>query len=317
MCKINVEKINLAYENISEVVRHTPLLSSKQLSIKCENDVYLKSEHLQMTGSFKIRGAYNMVKEAVKNGAQYITTASSGNHGQAVAYAASLFKVRAVIVVPRTVAMCKQEAIRSYQGEVVVCGTTSEERILKAKMLAAEHDGIFIPPYDDPLIIAGQGTVGLEIIEDLADVDAIIVPIGGGGLVSGVLLAIKENYPHVKIIGVEPELAQDTYLSLKENVRIGIETSDTIADGLRTTIPGALTFPILQKYLDEIVLVTENEIRMAFTFVLERMKQMIEPSSATTIAALMFGKIKLKNKKIVCIISGGNVDVNKISQLLK
>ncbi len=313
---MNLKMIYEAQKNLEGIINETPLLESTQLSKLSGNHVYLKSEHLQRSGSFKIRGAYNAVKDAVEKGATLVIAASSGNHGQAVALAAKLLGVKAIIVIPKNAAECKRAAISGYGGEIESCGFTSSERISRAIAIANEQAGIFIPPYDDPLIIAGQGTVGLEIIESLPEVDVVIVPIGGGGLISGVLTAIKESRPEIKVIGVEPALGNDTYLSIQANKRIKVDASNTVADGLRTSVPGEMTFPILQKHLDDIVLVSEAEIKSAFTFVLERMKQLIEPSSATTIAALMSEKINLKDKHVVCLISGGNIDLSEINNLI-
>ena len=313
---VHLQDILHAKEKIRNTIHLTPILTSTQLSKVCGNQLFLKSEHLQKTGSFKIRGAANKVKHAVQQGAKHITAASSGNHGQAVAYIAQQLGVDATIVVPEDVSTCKRNAIQAYDGNIVTCGTTSAERIPKAIEIAAQLDGIFIPPYDDPHIIAGQGTIGLEILEQVSDVDAVIIPVGGGGLCAGILTAIKETKPSIQVIGVEPALANDTYLSLQKGQITSISGTTTIADGLRTSQPGDVTFPILQKYLDDLVLVSETEIKQALHFVLERMKQVIEPSSATTIAAAMFHKIPFKGKKVTAVASGGNVDLAKLSQLL-
>lgn len=314
---ISLQDVKKAQEHIADITKVTPIFTSEQLSDICGMEMFLKSEHLQKTGSFKIRGATNKVKQAVKDGAKYITAASSGNHGQAVAYIANKLAVPSTIVVPEDANVSKVNAIKAYNGDIEKCGTTSAERLPRAKELAEEKEGIFIPPYDDPYIMAGQGTVGLEILEQVKDVDAVVVPIGGGGLISGILVAIKESNPNVKVIGVEPEIANDTYLSLKNGHITAIPATTTIADGLRTNQPGDLTFPVLQKYLDDLVLVSEDEIKQSLSFVLERMKQMIEPSSATTVAAAMHHKLDMfQGKKVVSVISGGNVDINKLDELL-
>ncbi|MFC5602770.1 threonine ammonia-lyase [Sporosarcina koreensis] len=313
---ISFKDIKDAKERISDIAYVTPILQSEQLSKLCGNQIFLKSEHLQKTGSFKLRGASNKVIHAVENGAKSVTAASSGNHGQAVAYVANKYEVPATIVVPETISNCKMNAIRAYNGNVEMCGTTSEERLPRAQAIAANENGVYIPPYDDPFIMAGQGTVGLEILDQVENVDAIIVPVGGGGLLAGILTAIKETNPRIKVIGVEPESANDTYLSL-QNKKITAVAAHTIADGLRTSQPGELTFPVLMKYLDDLVLVSEDEIRQAFSFVLERTKQLIEPSSATTIAAAMFNKLDIQGKNIVTVISGGNVDVDKVHQFIE
>ncbi|MCM3638144.1 threonine/serine dehydratase [Sporosarcina luteola] len=313
---ISLKDVKDAKERISAIAHVTPILQSEQLSKICGNQMFLKSEHLQKTGSFKIRGASNKVIHTIENGAKYVTAASSGNHGQAVAYIANKYGVPATIVVPENVSTCKVNAIQAYNGKVEMCGTTSGERLPRAQAIADQEKGVFIPPYDDPFIMAGQGTIGLEILNQVENVDVIIVPIGGGGLISGILTAIKETNPNIKVIGVEPELANDTYLSLQNKKITAINAAATIADGLRTNQPGDLTFPVLEKYLDDMVLVSEDEIRQAFSFILERTKQLIEPSSATTIAAAMFNKLNIQGKNIVTVISGGNVDLDKVHQYI-
>jgi threonine dehydratase len=313
---ISLKDVEAARERISGITHVSPILHSDQLSDICGNEIFLKSEHLQKTGSFKIRGAANKVIQAVNEGAKYVTAASSGNHGQAVAYIANKFNVPSTIVVPEDVSFCKENAIKGYNGKIERCGLTSAERLPRAKEIARLEEGVYIPPYDDPYIMAGQGTVGLEILDQLDDLDAVIVPIGGGGLISGILTAIKESNPKIKVIGVEPELANDTYLSFQNKQITSIPGTTTIADGLRTNQPGDLTFPVLMKYLDDIILISEDEIKKAFSFVLERMKQMIEPSSATTIAAAMFHKLPFEGKKAAAVISGGNVDIDKLSNFI-
>lgn len=313
---ISLKDVKDGRERISDIAYVTPILQSRQLSEICGNQMFIKSEHLQKTGSFKIRGASNKIIHAIENGAKFVTAASSGNHGQAVAYVAKKYGVSATIVVPENVSKCKVNAIQTYGGKVEMCGTTSGERIPRAQAIANQENGVYIPPYDDPLIMAGQGTIGLEILEQVENVDVIIVPIGGGGLISGILTAIKETNPKIKVIGVEPELANDTYLSLQSKKITTIPVSHTIADGLRTNQPGDLTFPVLMKYLDDIVLVSEDEIRQSFSFVMERTKQLIETSAAVTIAAAMFNKLNIHGKNIATVISGGNVDLDKVHQFI-
>lgn len=313
---IKLSDVQAARERIKDITYVTPILRSEQLSHLCGNEIYLKSEHLQKTGSFKIRGAANKVIQAVQEGAKFVTAASSGNHGQAVAYIAKQYGVPATIVVPEDVSFCKENAIKGYNGKIEKCGTTSAERLPRAKEIALHESGVYIPPYDDPYIMAGQGTIGLEILEQVQDADAVIVPIGGGGLISGILTAIKESNPSITVIGVEPAIANDTFLSYQNKKITSIRGTNTIADGLRTNQPGDLTFPVVMKYIDDIVLVSEEEIRKSFSFCLERLKQLIEPSSATTIAAAMFHKLPFQGKKVVTVISGGNVDIDKISKFI-
>lgn len=313
---ITIDDIYQARERISTVIHKTPIFESTLLSKLCGNNIFLKGEHLQKTGSFKIRGATNHVKIAVEEGAKSLTTASSGNHGQAVAYIANELKLPATIVVPEDINPSKESAIRAYKGEIVKCGFTSEDRLPKAIQLAEEEGGEYVPPYDSPYVIAGQGTLGLELMEQVQDLDIVLVPIGGGGLISGILVAIKELNPKIKVIGVEPELANDTYLSFQKGEITSIPGTSTIADGLRTSQPGNLTFPIINRYIDDIVLVSESGIKRAMFLVLERTKQLIEPSSAVTVAAAMYNKIKVSNKNVACLISGGNVDLSNINSFL-
>lgn len=313
---VSIEDVKNAQLNIADIIHETPVVTSSLLDERCGNKIYLKSEHLQKTGSFKIRGAATAVKNAVRKGAESVTAASSGNHGQAVAYIADQLGIPATIVVPEDANRAKVAAIEAYNGKVVYCGFTSADRIPKARELAEEQNGIYIPPYDHEDIIAGQGTIGLEILEQIPNLDAIFVPVGGGGLISGVLTAVKAINSEIKVIGVEPETANDTYLSLQRGEITAIQPTSTIADGLRTTQPGDMTFPILQQHLDELLLVTEAEIKEAFLFIAERAKQLIEPSSAVAIAPLISGKSGLKNQRVAVILSGGNVDLRLLSGFL-
>ncbi|MBP1930171.1 threonine ammonia-lyase [Ammoniphilus resinae] len=311
---MGLEHIHQARERIAKIIKRTPLMCSNTIDEKIGNQLFLKCEHLQKTGSFKLRGASNKVIFEAEHNARYVVAASSGNHGQAVAYIANQLGLKSTIVVPENAATCKQEAIKAYHGGVEFCGFTSGERIERAKQICEDEQAVFIPPYDDPLVIAGQGTAGLEILEQLDQIDEVYVPIGGGGLISGIATAIKESNPRIRVIGVEPTLANDTYLSYHNGKRINIGVTTTIADGLRTSIPGELTFPIVQKYVDEIVLVEEEAIKRAFTLVFTRMKQVIEPSGAISIAAAM--ESGARGKRIVALVSGGNVDTAVIPSLL-
>ncbi|HSI65886.1 MAG TPA: threonine/serine dehydratase [Planococcus sp. (in: firmicutes)] len=305
-----------AQKEIRSYVHETPILTSRLVNVRSKNQVFFKAEHLQRTGSFKIRGAANAVRKAVRDGATFITAASSGNHGQAVAFIANELGVPAVIVVPEDASEAKISAIQAYNGEIVYCGTTSAHRIPKAKELAAGNGGVYIPPYDHPNTIAGQGTIGLELLEQVPHVDIIVVPIGGGGLISGILTAVKHLNQQVKVIGVEPATANDTKLSMENGTITAIENPKTIADGLRTSQPGDLTFPIMKEFLDDLLLVSEEEIKEAFQYTLERTKQLIEPSSAVAVAAVINGKLNVENKNIAIILSGGNVDLRNMESFL-
>lgn len=313
---VTLKDIKDAQIALGNQIHQTPMLWSTELSRISGNHISLKAEHLQKTGSFKIRGATNKVIQAVKEGATFVTAASSGNHGQAVAYAANKHGIPATIVVPKNAPTSKVNAIRAYNGKVEACGTTSEERIPRAKEIADAQNGVYIPPYDDASIIAGQGTTGLEIMGQLDAVDIVCVPVGGGGLISGIASAIKQAKPDITVIGVEPEIANDTYLSFQKGSIQSIPETATMADGLRTNQPGDMTFPVIQRYVDDIVLVSEEDIQKALYFVLERMKQVIEPSGVVALAAAMFGKLTVQDKQIVCVASGGNMDIRNIGELL-
>ncbi|TWT24768.1 threonine/serine dehydratase [Planomicrobium sp. CPCC 101110] len=313
---VSLSDVQKAQKELKGIIHQTPVLTSALLDAKSGNRIHLKSEHLQKTGSFKLRGAANAVIHAVREGARLVTAASSGNHGQAVAYIAAELGIPAIIVVPEDANRVKVAAIKAYNGEVVYCGTTSAERIPRAIQLAEENNGFYVPPYDHPHIIAGQGTVGLELLDQVPEADTLVVPVGGGGLIAGILTAVKAVKPHLRVIAAEPEIANDTYLSLAANRITAIQGTETIADGLRTSQPGDLTFPILQEHLDGIVLVSEDEIKEAFQFMVERTKQLIEPSSAVAIAAILSGKFEAAGKNIAAILSGGNVDLRQLEQFL-
>ncbi|WP_040229022.1 threonine ammonia-lyase [Bhargavaea cecembensis] len=313
---IDLQKIRRAAGNIEGMIHRTPVMTSGRLDKLAGNEVFLKSEHLQKTGSFKIRGAANKVGLAAKEGVTHVVTASSGNHGQAVACVAGMLSIRATIVVPEDVSPAKASAIRAYGGQIVKCGLTSAERIPEAVRIAGDDGGVFIPPYDDPEIMAGQGTAGLEILEQVPGCGAIFVPVGGGGLIAGILSAVKQTRPDVRVIGVEPDTANDTQLSLEAGRRIAIGATGTIADGLRTAIPGELTFPIVREALDDLITVTDMEIRKAMTILFEGAKQVVEPSGATALAGLLSGKTGIRGMRVSVVLSGGNVTPADYGRLL-
>lgn len=314
---ISLQDIREAEGRVAEVINRTCLDHSATFSRLSGNQVYLKPENLQKTGAFKIRGAANHVLQLDPRKARGgVITPSSGNHGQAVAYAASLAGYPAVVVVPEDASPAKVAAIKGYGAEVVFYGTTSLERIEKARELARERGMAFVHSFDDPWVMAGQGTIGLEILEDLPDVDAVLVPVGGGGLISGIATAIKESRPKVLVFGVEPAGSNSMYLSCRAGKATELKGVNTIADGLRTSRPGELTFPVVQKYVDDILLVSEEEIKTALVTLLERGKLLAEPSGAVTVAALLAGKVPLQGKKVAVVISGGNVDLKLVAKLL-
>jgi threonine dehydratase len=275
--------------------------------------LYLKPENLQPVGAFKLRGAYNKIASLTdEERSRGVITYSSGNHAQGVAYAARALATKAVIVMPRNAPAIKREATAALGAEVVFVGPSGVERQEKAEQLAAEHGYVIIPPYDDPKIIAGQGTAGLEILEDLPEVDLVLVPIGGGGLISGISTAIKLSKPNVKIIGVEPELAADAQASFRAGHIVKFppeQVLSTSADGLRSQYVGTLTFEHIRRYVDDVVTVSEEDIFNAVRILAENPKTVAEPSGAVAPAAWLFHRDSLPaSKETVAVISGGNVD---------
>jgi threonine dehydratase len=282
--------------------------------------LYLKPENQQPIGAFKLRGAYNKIaslsKEDRKRG---VITYSSGNHAQGVAYAARALKTKAIIVMPNNAPAIKREATAALGAEIVFVGPSSAERQNKAEELAAQHGYVIVPPYNDDQIIAGQGTIGLEILEDMPDVETILAPVGGGGMISGVATAIKLSNPSVKVIGVEPELAADAQASLRAGKIVQFpagEVSSTIADGLRTQSIGPINFEHIRRYVDDIVTVSEDEIREAVRLLASNPATVAEPSGGVAVAGFLFHRDQLPKTKLnVAIISGGNIDPKMLEEL--
>jgi threonine dehydratase len=282
--------------------------------------LYLKPENLQPIGAFKLRGAYNKIAAlSSQERAHGVITYSSGNHGKGVAYAARALGTKAVIVMPNNAPSIKREAAASLGAEIVLVGPGSQERQAKAEVLAAQHGYVIVPPFNDEKIIAGQGTMGLEILEDLPEVQTVLVPVGGGGMLSGVATAIKLSKSSVKVIGVEPELAADAQASLRAGRIVestAEQTSRTIADGLRTQSLGAITFEHIKQYVDDIVTVSEDEIRQAVRYLAANPKTVAEPSGAVAVAGFLFHRDQLpKTTFNVAIISGGNVDPSVLQEI--
>lgn len=314
---ITIREIREARERIAPHVNRTVLDPSRTFSELSGQTVFFKPENLQKTGAFKFRGAVNaIVSLSPDAGKKGVVTGSSGNHGQAVACAAQAAGYRATIVVPEDASPAKVAAIRGYGAEVLFFGHVSSERIARARELMVERGMTFIHPFNDTRIMAGQGTIGLEILEDLADADAVLVPIGGGGLISGIATAIKALKPSVKVFGVEPSRSNSMYLSLQEGHRITLERIETLADGLRTNIPGEATFEVIRQRVDDIVLIEEDSIRRAMRLLLERGKMLVEPSGAVTAAALLEKKLPFSGKKVVAVLSGGNVSMDLLVDIV-
>lgn len=314
----NIQNVFAAKKNIANFARVTDLFQARTLSEKLGFHLYLKAENLQKTGSFKIRGASNFILKRLQESPTLrgVVAASSGNHGQAVAYVAGQLGLPAVIVMPEGANPAKISAAQGYGAKVELCGRTSSERLKRAKEIAAEQGFVEVPPYDHPDIIAGQGTLGAEVIEQLPQTQIIFVPIGGGGLISGVSLAVKELRPDIQVIGVEPVGSNSMFISREKGELVELPSTASIADGLLTLIPGTHTFACVQKYVDDIVLVEEAEIRAAMRVCLERFKLLPEPSGAVSIAAAVKHVIP-SNATAVAVLSGGNADLTRLSEYLR
>jgi len=297
-------------------IKKTPLIHSPTFSDLTNSEVYLKAEFTQKTGSFKIRGAYYKIKSLSKEEKKYgVVAASAGNHAQGVAFASSLEKIPCTIVMPKNASPAKVAATRGYGANVILEGINYDESYSKVKEIAKKTGATIIQAFDDPQIIAAQGVIGLEILEDLPDVDEIYLPIGGGGLAAGTAIAIKEKNPNVKVIGVQSKSFPSMYESVKQNVRTMIEGEKTIADGISVKIPGELTFEIVKNLIDEVVLVDDNEITKAMFLLMERMKFVVEPAGAVGLAYLI-SKKPSPGKKVVVVLAGGNVDMYLLGQIV-
>ena len=312
---ISISDVYRAAKQLDNVAKKTALIHSPYFSSMSGNDVYLKPENLQNTGSFKLRGAYNKISQlSPAEKAAGVITASAGNHAQGVAFAAQQLGVKAVITMPATTPILKVEATRAYGAEVVLFGDTYDDAYNKALELQQQNGYILVHPFDDIEVILGQGTTALEIIDELKDVDAILVPVGGGGFVSGVALATKAVNPNVKVIGIEPEGAACVKHSLAKGKVSTLRQVDTVADGTAVKTPGKLTFEFIKKYVDEIITVSEFDIMSALLSLIEKHKLVGEGSGVLTLAALP--QLPFKGKKVVSIISGGNIDISTISALI-
>lgn len=306
---VGLDAIREAHERIRSVVVRTPLYPAAALQSELDGDVRLKLESLQRAGSFKIRGAYNFVAQIPEESrSRGVITYSSGNHAQAVALAARLHGIRAVVVMPVTSPTVKREGAERLGAQVELEGTTSIERRVRAEGIAEAEGLAMVPPFDDPRIIAGQGTVGLEIAEDWDAFDTVLVPVGGGGLCSGCAAALRRLRPEVRIVGVEPSGGASMKAALDAGEPVTLDRSESIADGLLPVRTGDLTFRHVSDLVDDIVLVDEEPIREAAAFLLFQQRLVVEFSGAATVAALRSGQVDAKNRRTVAVISGGNVD---------
>lgn len=316
MSEVTLEKIRKAAEVLKGVARRTDMIYAPKLSTRSQ--VYLKTENLQVTGSFKVRGAFYKIstlsEEELKRG---VIACSAGNHAQGVALGAQQRGAKAVICMPDIAPIAKVEATKSYGAEVRLIPGTYDDASAYASDLCKKENMTFVHPFDDPDVIAGQGTVGLEILEQLPDVDAVMIPVGGGGLISGVAYAIKQLKPECKIYGVEAAAAACMKRSIEAQDKLTLATANTFADGIAVKRPGDRTYEMVNQYVDGIVTVSEDEIAAAILFLIEQRKLVCEGAGAVSVAAMIYDKVpELQGKKVCCLLSGGNIDVNILSRVI-
>jgi len=314
-----LQDIREARERLKPHIRHTPLLRAEKIEPAVGCQLYLKPETLQITGAFKIRGALNkalsLPREQIANG---LIATSSGNHAQGIAYAARMLGVKATIVVPVTTPRIKIENTRALGAEVILFDGDTAARWKRVCEIAEENQYAAIHGFEDPMVMAGQGTIGCEILEDLEDVDTVIVPLGGGGLLSGIATAIKEIKPSVRVIGAEPALTPKYYQSRINKQRTSLPLKNTIADGVRISVPGQNPFPIIEKYVDEIVLVEDEHIIAGMRVLAKDAKLIAEPAAAIGIGALLAGAVKVRpDEKVCAVLSGGNWNLSDLAEIYK
>lgn len=313
---LTLDNVYRASHTLKPVVRKTDIIYAPKL--KAGTELYLKTENLQITGSFKVRGSYyKMSRLSAEEKARGVIACSAGNHAQGVALSAQKNGIKAVICLPDGAPISKIEATKSYGAEVCLVEGVYDDAYKKALSLRDEKGYTFIHPFDDEDVIAGQGTIALEIVDQLPDLDAIIVPIGGGGLIAGIAYTMKSINPNVKVYGVQATGAPSMYKSVKDKEITELESVSTIADGIAVKKPGSLTYDICSKYVDEIVTVSDDEISAAILALMEQHKLVTEGAGAVAVAAAMFGKLDLEGKKTVCLLSGGNIDVTILSRVIK
>ena len=310
---LTLEMIKDAKEALKGVARKTPLDPAPKIG----NNVYIKAENLQLTGSFKLRGAYNKIRSLSKEeAAKGVIACSAGNHAQGVAISATKLGIKSIICMPAGAPMSKVEATKGYGAEVVLVPGVYDDAAKEAERLKNENGYTLAHPFNDPYVIAGQGTIGLEILEQLPEVEQVVVPIGGGGLISGIAYAVKSLKPSCRVVGVQAAGAASMYTSLQQGAPVELKSVATIADGIAVKKPGDLTFEICKKYVDEVITVNEDEIASAMLQLMEGQKTVSEGAGATPVAAVMFGRVDTTKLKTVCVVSGGNVDVTTLSRVI-
>ena len=315
---LTMQDIDKAELRLKDVLHQTPLERSETFSKMAGCEVYLKYENLQKTGSFKIRGAYNKMSELLEQGkTDEVVVASAGNHAQGVAFAASKLGMKSIIVMPKTTPIAKVKATEDYGATVYLHGADYDEAYNKAMEIQKETEAEFIHPFNDLSVIAGQGTIGHDILKALPDVDIVFVPAGGGGLLAGVAFYLKTINPRINVIGVQAEGSSAIKQSFGKEKPVSLPVINTIADGIAVKTPGDITQKIINEYVDDIVVVSDSEISSAILNLLERCKQVVEPAGAASVSAVLGGKVDVKGKRCVCILSGGNIDVSFIHRIIE
>ena len=316
--ELKLQDIELAAQRLRPVLHHTELDMSSTFSEMTGGQIYLKCENRQKTGSFKIRGAGNKIAAIAERGeVKSVVASSAGNHAQGVALAAKNFGIPATIVMPASAPIAKVQATQGYGAKVVLSGDCYDDAYAKACEICREEGATFLHPYNDLEVIAGQGTLGLEILSDLPTADVVIVPAGGGGLLAGVAAFIKQINPRIRVIGVQAEGADAIARSFRKKRYISTDEVSTIADGIAVKSPGDITVELINRYADDVVTVSDIEISEAILMLMERCKQIVEPSGATPVAAVLKGKVDVRGKKVVCLLSGGNIDVSFIQCIIE
>ncbi len=312
---LTLDKVYHAAFVLRDVIRKTDLIHAP--NINPESEIYLKTENLQVTGSFKVRGAYYKISQlSEEEKAKGVIACSAGNHAQGVALAATKNGIQSLICIPDGAPISKVEATKKYGADVLLVNGVYDDAYNKAREIQEQEGSTFIHPFDDEDVIAGQGSIGLELLDQLPDMDAVIVPIGGGGLIGGVAFAIKSLNPNCKVYGVQASGAPSMYNSIAHHERETLSNVSTIADGIAVKQPGQLTYELCEKYVDEIVTVTDDEVSTAILALIEQQKLIAEGAGAVAVAAALFNKVDIKGKKVVCLVSGGNIDVTILSRVI-
>ena len=317
---LNLGNIQKAYQKLSKVAHKTPLAYAPILSNQVGYSVYLKKENLQVTGSFKLRGAFNKISNLIEvdSSLKGVVAASAGNHAQGVAFSAKHFGIEATIFMPESTPLNKIQGVESYGAKVVLKGSSYDEAYESALNYAKENKIEFVHPFENDFVMAGQGSIALEILEEIDDLDAIVVPVGGGGLISGIAVAVKELNPNIKIIGVASEGAPAMYNSFKSSKIVNSKRVKTIADGIAVKNTSKITLDYIKEYVDDMVLVCDDEIATAILFLLEKQKLLVEGAGAVGVAALLHNKLDLKpNSKVCVVLSGGNIDVTMLNLIIE